>query len=210
MKQPKVIIFDFDGTIADSSETLFAIFNRLSAPFGYKKLSSIHVAELRNKTSREMYQALKVPTLKMPFFVRKARAELRSCLSDIPLIYGMKKTVLDLKEAGYSLGILSSNTEANIHTFLAQHDLDIFDFITSTGLFSKHKELQSIAKRLKVTPEQMIYIGDETRDVDAAHKAGIPMVAVTWGVNTKAILQTANPNFLADSPKELSALFTNK
>jgi phosphoglycolate phosphatase-like HAD superfamily hydrolase len=55
----------------------------------------------------------------------------------------------------------------------------------------------------KLDPSKVFYIGDETRDIEAAKKAGIKSIAVTWGYNTKAILDNSNPDFLCESTDAL-------
>ena len=52
-----------------------------------------------------------------------------------------------------------------------------------------------------------IYVGDETRDVEAARKAGVQIIAVGWGLNSRASLLLQNPDFIVDSPEELTQLF---
>ncbi len=205
----KVVIFDFDGTIADSGDTLFAIFNRLSSHFGYKKLSHDQLTTLRNKTSRQMYNELKVPLLKLPFFARKARSELRNSLPDIPLIVGIKQALMDLKNDNYTLGILSSNTTENINKFLKEHQLEVFDFVHTSSLFAKHRQLGNIMKQRNLKPENITYIGDETRDVEAGQRAGVRVIAVSWGINSTSILEAEKPAGLVHTPHELVQAITD-
>ena len=60
-------------------------------------------------------------------------------------------------------------------------------------------------KDLKLS--EMIYIGDETRDIQAAKKAGIRSAAVTWGYNSRKALEAQSPDYLIHSPQELFHLF---
>lgn len=50
---------------------------------------------------------------------------------------------------------------------------------------------------------EVIYVGDETRDVEAAKKVGVKVIAVTWGINSEKILRKQNPDYLIVKPKEL-------
>ena len=54
----------------------------------------------------------------------------------------------------------------------------------------------------------MFYIGDETRDIDAAKQCGISAVAVTWGFNSEAIIAKHNPHYLVRHPKDILTIFT--
>ena len=58
-------------------------------------------------------------------------------------------------------------------------------------------------KEYQIKPEDLIYIGDETRDIEATHATAIRMAAVTWGYNSADILRSMNPEFLFDSPNQL-------
>ncbi|HHV40437.1 MAG TPA: HAD hydrolase-like protein [Bacteroidales bacterium] len=59
-----------------------------------------------------------------------------------------------------------------------------------------------------LSPADVVYIGDETRDVEACKKTGIPMIAVTWGMNNKTILASMKPEGIADSPDDLPGLIS--
>ena len=52
----------------------------------------------------------------------------------------------------------------------------------------------------------VLYVGDETRDVEAAMAAGVDAAAVTWGFQTEALLRSANPRFVLSAPRELVEL----
>ncbi|MEY4243328.1 MAG: hypothetical protein RLZZ245_913, partial [Verrucomicrobiota bacterium] len=59
-------------------------------------------------------------------------------------------------------------------------------------------------------PEQMLYIGDELRDVKAAQKAGIPIAAVTWGFNSRESLAASEPDYLFDQPTDFLRLLRGR
>jgi phosphoglycolate phosphatase len=52
----------------------------------------------------------------------------------------------------------------------------------------------------------VLYIGDETRDIEAAHKAGVRVAAVTWGYNNAEMLKRFSPDYLVSRPHELLSL----
>ncbi|MEJ6580185.1 MAG: HAD hydrolase-like protein [Akkermansiaceae bacterium] len=59
-------------------------------------------------------------------------------------------------------------------------------------------------------PREMIYVGDEVRDVKAAHKAGVNIAGVTWGFNTRRSLAELEPRWLLSDPEDLSKLIPLK
>jgi phosphoglycolate phosphatase len=60
-----------------------------------------------------------------------------------------------------------------------------------------------VIKQRQIKPETVIYVGDETRDIEAAKKANVQVIAVSWGFNSPEALARENPNFLIDHPWEL-------
>jgi len=64
-------------------------------------------------------------------------------------------------------------------------------------------------KERNFDPQSVFYVGDETRDVEAARKAGVKTIAVTWGFNGEDILKKQKPDYLARRPEELIALLNN-
>lgn len=201
----KVIIFDFDGTIADSFETVLHISNRLATEFGYPVAQADEIEHLKNLSSREIIKRAQISPLKLPFLLLRLRAELNREIGQLNLIPGMKAVLLQLKDEGNCLGIVTSNSCKNVNTFLQFQNLEgIFDFVDSgLALFGKGRVIQQILKRYHLNPETVIYVGDETRDIEAAHKIGIPVIAVTWGFNSSEALATENPEFLIDQPEQL-------
>ena len=74
----KVIIFDFDGTIADTVDALVTIANRLALEFGYVPINSQELVLLRNLTAREIIKYSGVSLFKSPFMVKKVKGELNN------------------------------------------------------------------------------------------------------------------------------------
>ena len=51
--------------------------------------------------------------------------------------------------------------------------------------------------------DEIIYVGDEMRDIEASKKVGIPVIAVSWGLNKREALESFKPDQMAHSPKDL-------
>jgi len=54
-----------------------------------------------------------------------------------------------------------------------------------------------------LNPEEVIYVGDETRDIEASQKINIKVIVVSWGFNSRTVLAEHNPDFLIHQPQEL-------
>ncbi len=201
----KVIIFDFDGTIADSFAAVLKITNQLATEFGYTPARPEDVPRLKNLSSREIVRQSKVSPFKLPFLLRRLRGELNREMDQLQPIAGMKTALLTLKQQGYSLGIVTSNSRENVVAFLKAQGLDTtFDFVGSgLALFGKGRVIQRILRQHRLDPKDVIYVGDETRDIEAARKIGIKVISVSWGYNSSQALAAESPDFLIHQPEEL-------
>ena len=201
----KVILFDFDGTIADTYQAIADITNQLSTEFGYKALSEEEQLLIKNLSSREIVKLSEISVFKLPFLVRRIRAELSKEIGDLKPIAGIEAVLHKLKSQGYILGIVTSNNRENVDIFLAKNKLDnLFSYIYSgTAIFGKHRVLNQVIKERGINKNDVIYVGDETRDVRSARKSHIPIVAVGWGFNAPAILAEHQPDYLVSDPDEL-------
>ena len=201
------LIFDFDGTIADTHHYIVEISNRLSKEFGYKIIQPEELQTLKDKTSQEIIMHLNVPIMKIPAILTRAKKEFEKGLTSLKPIKGLKETLLELKKMGFMLGIVSSNSLENISKFLKNHQMDVFDFIHPTPMvWSKNTALKKILTKHKLNPYQVVYIGDEMRDIDAARKAGLRVIAVDWGYNSTISLKKKKPNYLVHMPQDLLIL----
>ena len=206
----KVIIFDFDGTLADTIDILLSITNRLSAEFGFKPATKEEVAQLSNLTSWQILKYSGISIFKFPLLIRKLRAELRSEISDVQLFPGIKEVLLELKSLGFQLGIITSNSRENVLAALENNNLqDTFTFIYSGSTFGKHKVINKWLRKEHINPKEVFYVGDEIRDIDAARKTGIKIIAVGWGFNSQEVLALHHPDFLIERPQQLIEIMSN-
>jgi phosphoglycolate phosphatase len=204
----KVIVFDFDGTIADTIPVSIAILKKFATKYYHKTVGEKLIQELRDKSIPEIFKELDISIIKLPFIARKARRELNKEIGYLKPIKGVRDLLEKLKKQGQALGIVSSNSKESIMKFLESNDLKIFDFIyTNSRIFGKANSLKRLLRRNKWDTTSVIYIGDEIRDIEAAHKAGIKIISVTWGVNSSDKLASYKPDFLVKSPGELLSLF---
>ena len=201
----KVVLFDFDGTIADTYNAIATITNQLSSEFGYKSLSKDELLLLKNLSSREIVRLSEISIFKIPFLVRRVRTELSKEIGDLSPIKGMSSILFELKNRGYILGIVTSNNKENVEIFLRKNKLDcLFSYVySSTSIFGKHKIINQTIKNNQLSKADVIYVGDETRDIRSSRKSNIGIAAVSWGFNAAEILQEYKPDYLVHQPSEL-------
>ena len=200
-----LIIFDFDGTIADSLVIFIEATNRLAKDFGYLQVSSSQTTHLRTLSLREMIQELGIPAWKLPFFLGRFRKELNQLMLELQLVNGIKEALFEIKHQGYRLGIVTSNSRQNVEKFLLLQELNhLFEFIYGGQVLSgKARALKKLIRLNRVNPQQLIFIGDEKSDVKAAKQVGLSSIAVSWGFNDRSVLLEHTPKVLVDRPQQL-------
>lgn len=204
----KLILFDFDGTIANTIDVGVPIFNKLAKKHHFKRLNSLD--ELRNTTLNQFFKNHKISKIKLPFYFREFLKELHNNMDSVKIYPGMKEVIKKLNK-NHKLGIVSANSKDNIKRFLKLSDIEFcFDFVYNYPLvFGKSVVFKKLLRKKKLRNNELVYIGDELRDIKASKKAGINIISVTWGFNNKERLEEEKPTFLALKPKDI-LLFLNK
>lgn len=201
------IIFDFDGTIANSLELVIEIYSQLTGDA--RKLTLEERDTLRKMPAQKVMKTLGVPMWRAPFLVNKGRKIMHNRLGEVGVFVGLPEVLRTLQDRGYTLRIVTSNSVENVQAFLDKNGLSEYfiDITGSIGLFSKAKTLKQIVKKEKLDKNQTYYVGDEARDVAASKKAGLKVVSVTWGYNHEVLLEKLQPYALAKTPNDLLKIF---
>ncbi len=209
--QSGILLFDFDGTVADTRSIAHAILNDMSKEFGFRELPEEELDEARNMSTRDFIKHLGISAWRVPTIARRGLHLLHERIHQVNPILGIPETLVALHARGERLAILTSNSQANVESFLSRHDLPYFEFVScSSKLFGKGREIRRILRKEKLTPDQVLYIGDETRDVEAAKETGLRVAAVTWGYNSAEALHMLKPDHMISSPGELLTLTARK
>lgn len=205
--RPKLLLFDFDGTIADTFQAGLEILNALAPEFRFRRLEDADVPHARDMRTRELMKFLGIPATRMPKISKRGKEELNKRMHEIQPFAGMVELVRQLHGNNFRLGILTSNSEENVAAFLKKFDLEVFEFIhTSSKLAGKGRVIRRILKTHKLKPREVVLIGDEVRDIEAAYETGTHVIAVTWGYNSIKAISSLNPDHLVDTPEELREL----
>ncbi|WKN31594.1 HAD-IA family hydrolase [Porifericola rhodea] len=200
------LLFDFDGTIADSLHRLLQISNSFAEEYGFQKIEEKDIPLFRTKSTLEAFRELNVPLLKVPVIAAKVKKAFQQEVH-LSRPFPQMKEVLEQLSLVFCLGILTSNSEHNVGQFLKTHKLNHFDFIyTSSNLFGKSRSLRRIMREKAIKMSEIVYIGDEMRDIEAAKNIGMDMIAVSWGAHTEKVLATLKPTYIVHKPSELLTL----
>lgn len=200
----KYVVFDFDGTLVDSKAVFLSVFNQLADKYRFKRIDEDNLNEVRQLSMRERIRVLNVPVYKLPLLTAEFISLYKRSIDSILLINGITDVLLSLVQAGYKTAIVSSNAESSIRSFLHKNDITHIDEIyTSSRIFGKDKVIGKFLKKNKLHTNDMLYIGDEQRDIIACQKHGVRVVWVGWGFETKEAVAESRPHFMAFTPAEL-------
>lgn len=203
----KVILFDFDGTIADSFSNFLEIVSKISSKYKLPEISDDKISELRLYDAKTLVKKLKIPFYKIPFIARDMKKLQHENIEQIRPFGGMPETLYKLKNKGYKLGVITSNGERNVISFIKKNDMNIFDYIyCDSSIFGKDKVIHKFLSKNSISKENVLYVGDEIRDIQACRKVGIKMIVVSWGFNSKEGLVSYYPDFIIDKPSDLITL----
>lgn len=198
------MIFDFDGTVADSIDKLYELINGMAPRYGYEPVSRDKFDQLRDLPLARACRKLKVPLYKLVKVIPEILDEYRRIIPHLEPCPGIVPTLKQLNDLGISLGLISSNNTENVGLFLAHHGIDCFKWIEGTGgILHKHSSIKRQIAKHGLRHEKVIYIGDETRDIKAARKSGVQIISVTWGLHSAENLRRHKPDHLVREPSEI-------
>ena len=201
----KLLIFDYDGVIANSLDVLWECFDKINKednffPFKNKQ----EVTTLWDKNLFESVKELGINIFKLRKFYKKWIDLAIQNNEKVRLFPGLKSILKKLSQDNF-ITIISSNDDEVICDFLERNGLiNCFDLIFGTKKGkSKRKKLKSILNKFKISEDKTYFITDTIGDLKEIKEFGIKTVAVTWGYHDKNKLQKENPDFLIENPKEL-------
>lgn len=198
----KTIVFDFDGTLADTLSIAIDVFNQLSDEYGYKPIKNID--DFKNKSLVEIIkQDLGVLPDQINSYIKKATGIMFNQINKANLFDGIPNTLSELSK-NYEIAIISSNSKENISSVLEKNNIKNIGFIDSDSSISgKDETINHFMEKHNLKPQEIIYVGDEVRDIQACKKIGVKIIAVSWGYNSKEILDLEKPDYLVNKPHEI-------
>jgi phosphoglycolate phosphatase len=196
-------IFDLDGTLADSFPWFLRTINDVADRFGFRRVADDDVESLRHASTRELLAYLKVPAWKLPSIARHMRKLKADAAVDISLFDGVDAMLRALASSGVQLALVSSDSETNAKRKLGDLATLFSYFDCAASLFGKPGKFRRVVRCARVDPADVIAIGDETRDIEAARAVGIAVGAVCWGYAAPAVLRAQAPDFLFERMEDI-------
>jgi phosphoglycolate phosphatase len=200
----RLVIFDFDGTLADSFPWFLRSIDSVADRFRFRRLGEGDVELLRGRGAREIIRYLGIPAWKLPFIARHMRRLKARDRDEVSLFPGVDSLLERLSGAGVRLALVSSNASGNVRHILGPANAArIQHWECGTSIFGKKRRFRRVLRRAGVRPEEALCVGDEIRDAEAARAVGIPFGAVAWGYSTPEALRRAGPAALFASMEEI-------
>src|SRR5215470_7409013 len=174
-------IFDLDGTLVDSFPWFTRTINDVADRFGFRRVVEHELEELRAAPTREILAHLQLPLWKVPAVARYMRRLKAEAAANTPLFPGVPAMLQQLADAGIKLALVTSDSQANARRKLGEAAALFSYYDCAASLFGKPARFRRVIRRAGVDKGQIIAIGDEVRDVEAARAVGISCGSVAWG-----------------------------
>jgi HAD superfamily hydrolase (TIGR01549 family) len=204
-----LILFDFDGVLADTLNDLLQFGQEACDELGVKHTAVAHDLNSLETMSFATYgRQLEVPESLVDEFVRRCLEKIAAKKSP-PAIFAGLAEVVRVLSVGHVLGIVTTNSTRNVKAFLTEHGLEdcfrVIHGIDSPG--SKAEKISKARKRFSKQNEAAFMIGDSASDIQAAKEASVQSIAVGWGHQSLERLVAVKPDYVVHAPMELLKIF---
>ena len=206
-----IIVFDFDGTMADSLTVIRQMYNERAPEYGLRTIDEADWQRIRRMNFKEMLRFAQLKPYQLPKYITLGKKLLTEHSDRIGLFPGIAEVVKQLHADGHQLFVLSTNSQAVVQAILNRSGLsDHMTVMKSSKIFGKAQPLKRLIKQSGIQATDMWVIGDETRDAQAAHKAGARPLSVTWGFHPPEVLATAKPSAVANKPRDILTIINRE
>ena len=203
-----LVIFDYDGVLADTLNDLIRFGQQACNQLGVKHtVTKDDLSNLEVMSFATYGRACEVPEHLIDEFV-KISLRLFAEKESPPAIFDGLSEVIQHFSTKHKIAIVTTNSSQNVHAFLTQHGLDSLVHAVY-GVDTPGSKAQKIAiarERFVKDGEAVFMIGDALSDVRAAKEAGVISIAITWGHQSMETLLRGEPDHIVHSPQKLIAV----
>jgi len=200
----KLVVFDFDGTLADSFAWFLTVINQIAERHGFRPIDMTRLDELRGFSGRQMMKHVDLPMWKVPSVAREMRARMAEQAEKIPLFAGVDNLLRGLRDKGAAAAVVTSNSQENVVRILGEENASLIHFFEcGAAMFGKKAKLRKLLKAGGVPSREVLCVGDEIRDAEAARDAGLDFIGVSWGYTKPEALQAHSKGALFSTPEEI-------
>lgn len=204
----KTIIFDFDGTLADTFSLVVDVSYEIAG--NSKRLPPEQIEPLRRLPLLRAVRALGISWRQVPRLSLLTRRRMFARIREVPVFPGVAETLRGLDKAGCKMCVLTSNHRRNVQIMLRANGLEqYFSDIVSVpygNVFFKVYGLRKLVHRNRLKAENCFYVGNEALDLHAAERSGMRAIATTWGGHDRTELAATEPFAIIDKPEDILKL----
>lgn len=197
----KLVVFDFDGTLADTKKLLLKIIEHNVEKFDIK-LNNGFLKSFGDKILDETLSVLGVEEHVFPSLAREIEFDFIKHSYLAPLCSG----IMNLKKINKKKIILSNSIDEFIKEVLKKNKITFFDEVYGCDRFENKREgFREIIKKYKVKPEEIVYVGDRPVDTALAKFVGCYSVILTHKASwsSKKDIENSKPDYIATSLNDL-------
>ena len=209
----KACIFDLDGTLADTLESMAYVANEIMQKYGLKTLPTDNFRYYSGEGADMLMQrALKDAGDKELIHYEEGRRLYREMFAADPMYKvvpyeGMPETLKELKKRGIRLAVCSNKPHPAAVKVIAQLYGDDFDMVLGQSDAIRRKPAPDgplmIAGKFGVRPEECMYVGDTSTDMKTGKAAGMFTVGALWGFRDRRELESNGAEVIAEKPQDL-------
>ncbi len=208
----KLLVFDFDGTLADSEASIMEALQLVASDFG---LSGVDREKARRSIGLPLHRTIEMGLGLEPHRVSEAVDLYRKHFNEVAfeatrLFPGVKET-LDLLRQDFLLAVASGKSKHGLEAMMKHLDIyDRFSFIAGAQDVRRAKPAPDMLllalEELGVPAEECLVVGDTVHDIEMGQGALADTCGVTYGNNSIDELRLLNPTFLIDSFERVTSL----
>lgn len=209
----EALVLDFDGTIADTSESIILTMQDTLKYFKNEDIEDEDIKRLIGLPLFEMFKSIKgfqeenIESAVKEYSVRYKNI----CKNTVTMFEGVKETLENLHKKGVKLTIATSRGKDTLLLFLKELDIEhLFSFVACCDDVTKHKPAPDVVnlvlEKINVNKDKALVIGDTIYDVGMGQNAGCESCAVTYGNNTLEEIKGSNPEYIIDKFSDLISI----
>lgn len=209
----KTLILDFDGTLADTKESIIQTMKFVSDTLNTKDFNEDLIKNLIGLPLKATFEKAFSFDEKL---IQEATLLYRNhyneiAIDTISLFDGVKNTLIDFHNKGMNLTVASSKGKEALIKILKKHNIyDLFSFVGGEEDAKNKKPAPDIVNHIMNTytyqPQECLVVGDTIYDIEMGQRAKVNTCGVTYGNNTKEILEQQNPTYIIDIFQELKEI----
>lgn len=203
MANKKLVLFDFDGVLANTLEYSYQIHKDANPDFSWEVFQSLSDGNFHDGYDNALQDGKHIHP-------KDFHDQYKNNLDKISIHQALHDSIKILSEK-HILIIVSSTRSDFIKDFLEKEEtLDFFSEIYGADIHkSKVVKINMILEKYKAPPIDCVFITDTLGDVKEAGECGIRSIGITWGLHSSDHMEKGSPVAIIDDPRDLVSTIEN-